>query len=108
MGTDPAAFALAINSATGELYVAQYLSLEHPTPGASHDEVVELSKTAITVTVTITDHDGDSATSAAVAIGHLVAFSDDGPTIGGATNNAVDEDDLTGAGHPGNSDVAAG
>ena len=87
--TDAAAFAVAINPTTGELYVAQYLSLKHPTPGASHDEQVVMANDAIRVTVTITDHDGDPASSAAVSIGKYIGFQDDGPSIDvTATNEA--------------------
>ncbi|MBR1126117.1 VWA domain-containing protein, partial [Bradyrhizobium lablabi] len=77
---DPAAFAVAINPTTGELYVAQYLSLKHPTPGASHDEQVVMANDAIRVTVTITDHDLDQVSSQAISIGKYIGFQDDGPT----------------------------
>ena len=93
--TDPAAFAIAINPTTGELYVAQYLSLDHPTEGngttppGSFDEQVVLANDAIRVTVTITDHDGDQASSAAISIGKYIGFQDDGPSIDvTATNEA--------------------
>jgi Domain of unknown function (DUF5801)/RTX calcium-binding nonapeptide repeat (4 copies) len=85
--TDPAAFALAIDPATGELFVAQYLSLEHPlvgdgtTPAGSFDEAVMLVDGAVTVTVTVTDADGDKIASQPVGIGHLIAFQDSGPTL---------------------------
>ena len=60
---DPAgtvAFAISINNA-GEVTVAQYLSLEHPTPGASYDEAVNLGS-LVNAVVTVTDGDGDVAT----------------------------------------------
>ena len=93
--TDPAAFAIAINPTTGELFVAQYLSLDHPTAGngttppGSFDEQVVMANDAIRVTVTITDHDGDQASSAAISIGKYIGFQDDGPAIDvTATNEA--------------------
>jgi T1SS-143 domain-containing protein len=52
---------------------------------------------------TATDSDADS-----VAGSFAINVDDDMPRFSEATNAAVDEDDLTGAGHPGNSDVAAG
>ncbi|WP_291865952.1 DUF5801 repeats-in-toxin domain-containing protein [Bradyrhizobium sp.] len=58
---------------------------------------------SLTFGYTATDSDGDSASGAFV-----INLDDDMPKFGGATNAAVDEDDLAGAGHPGNSDVAAG
>ena len=79
---DPAgtvAFAISINNA-GEVTVAQYLSLEHPTPGASYDEAVNLVSVGIVnAVVTVTDGDGDVATQN-IAIGNAIQFQDDGPT----------------------------
>ena len=77
---DPAgtvAFAISINNA-GEVTVAQYLSLEHPTPGASYDEAVNLGN-LVNAVVTVTDGDGDVATQN-IAIGNAIQFQDDGPT----------------------------
>ncbi len=72
------AFAIAINPATGEVFTAQYLSLQHPTFPASHDESVALTNGAVQVTVTITDGDNDTATSVA-NVGAQIVFDDDGP-----------------------------
>ena len=79
-GRDPAGkrwFAISINNA-GEATVAQYLSLEHPTPGASYDEAVNLGS-LVNAVVTVTDGDGDVATQN-IAIGNAIQFQDDGPT----------------------------
>ncbi|MFB9985882.1 DUF5801 repeats-in-toxin domain-containing protein, partial [Mesorhizobium kowhaii] len=88
-----AAFAVAINSTTGVVSVAQYASIHHPTPGASHDESVNITDSALLAVVTVTDGDGDTATSS-TGIGDAVQFQDDGPTAGivqGAPKVAHDE-----------------
>ncbi|WP_457155767.1 DUF5801 repeats-in-toxin domain-containing protein, partial [Mesorhizobium sp. P5_C1] len=88
-----AAFAVAINSTTGVVSVAQYASIHHPTPGASHDESVNITDSALLAVVTVTDGDGDTATSS-TGIGDAVQFQDDGPTAGivqGAPTVAHDE-----------------
>ncbi|RVC85482.1 hypothetical protein EN739_34775, partial [Mesorhizobium sp. M2A.F.Ca.ET.017.03.2.1] len=80
---DPAgtvAFALATNATTGEVFLAQYLSLKHPTGGASYDETITLASGAVQMSVTRTDGDGDTATDSGNDIGLLVKFDDDGPT----------------------------
>ncbi|TIQ33457.1 MAG: hypothetical protein E5X48_23520 [Mesorhizobium sp.] len=81
---DPAgtvAFALATNATTGEVFLAQYLSLKHPTGGASYDETITLASGAVQMSVTRTDGDGDTATDSGNDIGLLVKFDDDGPTV---------------------------
>jgi hypothetical protein len=81
---DPAgtvAFALATNPATGEVFLAQYLSLKHPTGGTSYDETITLAAGAVQMSVIRTDGDGDTATDSDNNIGLLVKFDDDGPTI---------------------------
>src|SRR5262249_31836599 len=88
--TDPAAFAVATNPTTGELHVAQHLSLQHPTPGASYDEQVVMANDAIRMTVTLTDHDLDQVSSQAISIGKYIGFQDDGPTAGVASGTATD------------------
>ncbi|AZO08050.1 MULTISPECIES: DUF5801 repeats-in-toxin domain-containing protein [unclassified Mesorhizobium] len=75
-----AAFAVAINSTTGVVSVAQYASILHPTPGGSYDESVNITDGALLAVVTVTDGDGDTATSS-TGIGDAVVFQDDGPTI---------------------------
>ncbi|WP_152033244.1 DUF5801 repeats-in-toxin domain-containing protein [Bradyrhizobium sp. DOA9] len=79
--TGAAAFAVAINSSTGVVSVAQYASLKHPTGGASHDEAISITDGALLAVVTVTDGDGDKATSS-TGIGDAVQFQDDGPTAG--------------------------
>ncbi|KRB46704.1 DUF5801 repeats-in-toxin domain-containing protein [Phenylobacterium sp. Root700] len=98
VGNDPAgavAFAVAANGTTGEVYLAQYLSLKHSDINV-HDEstlepndVFGLSAGAVNVTVTYTDGDNDKATSTPADISTLVRFQDDGPTITANTNAAA-------------------
>jgi hypothetical protein len=83
------AFALAVNSATGEVYLVQYLSLLHPTPGASHDETITLADGAVQMAATRTDGDGDSVTDGDNNIGLLIKFDDDGPSLTAETNNGA-------------------
>ena len=56
------AFAIAIDQTTGELYVAQYLSLHNP-DATNRTNLVNLADGAVQVQATITDGDGDTATS---------------------------------------------
>ena len=80
---DAAAFAITIDPATGKVYVAQYLSLEHfSSPDASGDisEADSLASGTLSVSVTVTDGDGDSVTKAADVSGEI-KFLDDGPTV---------------------------
>jgi T1SS-143 domain-containing protein len=87
------AFAVAIDPATGELFLAQYLSIEHGFAGdgsnGSHDELATILSGAIKATVTIKDGDGDSVTSDEVSIGHLIGFQDDGPSVSLDGTNAL-------------------
>ena len=96
-GTDPAAFAIAIDQ-TGKVAVAQYVSLSHPsagdgtTPAGSWDERVDLTG-LVNAVVTVTDNDNDTA-STSTAIGDKVNFDDDHPTAGialGGSEVTVDE-----------------
>jgi len=75
-----AALAIAINSSSGVLSLAQYASLKHPT-GSNPDnsEAVSITDTALQAVVIETDGDGDQAT-ASTNIGNEVKFLDDGPT----------------------------
>ena len=82
-GSDPAAFAIAIDPNTGQVYVAQWVSLWHPIDGPTqwhHDDSVSLIWDSIGVKVTLSDFDGDSASDVAY-IGNLIKFEDDGPEI---------------------------
>ncbi|MDP3759708.1 MAG: DUF5801 repeats-in-toxin domain-containing protein, partial [Ramlibacter sp.] len=84
-GTDPAAFAIAIDQ-TGKVAVAQYVSLKHTTPGngttpaGSYDERIDLTG-LVNGVVTVTDNDDDTA-STSTAIGDKINFDDDGPSVG--------------------------
>ena len=56
------AFALAIDPASGEVYIADYLSLHHPVAGstpAANDDQITLAPNTVGVVVTLTDGDGD-------------------------------------------------
>lgn len=78
-----AAFAIAIDSNDGDISLVQYLSIQHPTGGSSHDESVGLDlvgSNAIEVALTITDRDGDTDVKS-VDISDAIRFQDDGPSI---------------------------
>ena len=80
---DVAAFAITIDPTTGQVYVAQYLSLEHfssPDAGGDISEPVSLGSGTLSVSVTVTDGDGDSVTKSA-DVGTEIKFLDDGPTV---------------------------
>ncbi|SMQ60375.1 type I secretion C-terminal target domain (VC_A0849 subclass) [Devosia lucknowensis] len=83
-GTSKVAFALHIGSGTGVVTVAQFVSLEHPVGGSSHDEGLYLPPGSVRVSVTATDGDGDKATASS-DITQLIRFEDDGPSITGIT-----------------------
>ena len=88
-GSGTVAFALAANSATGEVYLAQYLSLLHPTPGTSYDETMTLAEGSVQMSATRTDGDGDTATDGDNNIGLLIKFDDDGPTLTAVTSTTA-------------------
>ena len=76
-----AAFAIAINSTTGVLSMAQYNAIKHPTGGAaSPDEPLSIASAALLAVATVTDGDGDT-NAASVAIGARVSIQDDGPSL---------------------------
>jgi hypothetical protein len=90
------AFALAVGSSTGEGFIAQYLSLNHPTGGSSYDETISLLTAAVQMSATRTDGDGDS-TSASDNVGNLFKFDDDGPTVAATpSTNFVQHDETAG------------
>lgn len=74
------AFALAVNAASGEVYVAQYLSLAHGDPTSS-DERISLANGVLNMSVTRSDSEGDTVTDADNDIGAQVKFDDDGPAM---------------------------
>jgi hypothetical protein len=82
-----AAFAVAINSTSGVVSVAQYASLKHPN-GANPDDTVSITDGALLAVVTVTDGDGDTATNS-TGIGDAVQFQDDGPGIGPIADGLV-------------------
>src|SRR4029079_9697766 len=97
------AFAISMDSTSGVVTVEQYLSLHHPTPGASYDETVSLTNGALSVIATVTDGDADTATSNAVNVGNQIVFHDDGPRIISAVvsaSQAVLDEGNTDAGVP--------
>ena len=85
-GTDDgkAAFAVTVDPQTGEVYLAQYLSLQHPDQANSgngfnsYDELITLTNNTVQLTVTLTDGDHDTLTTA-VNVGGQIKFEDDGP-----------------------------
>ncbi|RJT41254.1 hypothetical protein D3227_05440 [Mesorhizobium waimense] len=83
-----AAFAVAINSTSGVVSVAQYASLKHPGT-ANPDDSVSITDGALLAVVTVTDGDGDTATNS-TGIGDAVQFQDDGPAIGLISDGLVD------------------
>ncbi len=82
------AFALALDPATGKIYMVQYLSLQQANT-TSLDEPVSLSASALQVEVTYTDADGDPASTTFFNIGSQVKFEDDGPSVPTLTLNAA-------------------
>ncbi|MBZ9811327.1 DUF5801 repeats-in-toxin domain-containing protein, partial [Mesorhizobium sp. ESP-6-2] len=92
--TDKVAIALHIDAATGQVAVAQYVSLQHPDT-SSNDEGIALGAGSVSVTVTATDGDGDHVTQSA-DISQTVVFEDDGPKVlsGHAAPVTIDEDDI--------------
>ncbi|WP_406873179.1 DUF5801 repeats-in-toxin domain-containing protein [Aminobacter sp. P9b] len=77
---DPAAFAVGIDPVSGVVTLVQYVSLQHPNQGASHDEELSLAANNIRVVLTAKDGDGDT-TSATVNVGNVIKFQDDGPKL---------------------------
>ena len=74
------AFAIALDPVTGEMYVAQYLSLHQDSLATTPNDFVTLAAGSVGVTVTLTDGDGDRVTTAATDISTHISFFDDGPT----------------------------
>ena len=80
-----AAFAVAINSATGAVSVVEYLSIQHNLDGANRDDSVSIAQSAISAVVTATDGDGDISTASA-SIGNLISFQDSAPILTSVNN----------------------
>ncbi|THV21034.1 DUF5801 repeats-in-toxin domain-containing protein [Peteryoungia ipomoeae] len=77
---DPAAFAIHIDPTTGVVTIAQYVALQHPNGGDSHNELLALGKNTLRVTVSVEDADGDKVEQR-VEIGDKIGFKDDGPKV---------------------------
>ena len=84
-----AAFAIAIDPATGVVSVEQYLSLEHP-DDTDHNDPLSMDELTVGVTATITDGDGDSITTDAIDISGQITFLDDGPNAAVNTGAPLD------------------
>jgi hypothetical protein len=67
-----AAFALAIDPATGVVSMVEYLSILHTNTGSA-DESTSIANGAVLAVVTVTDSDSDPATSS-VGIGNQIQF----------------------------------
>ncbi|WP_294121532.1 DUF5801 repeats-in-toxin domain-containing protein [Sphingomonas sp.] len=79
-----AAFAIAIDPATGVVSMVEYLSIDHPV-NPNPDDSLSIDNGAILATVTVTDKDGDFDSSS-VGIGSHIQFQDDGPTVAPTLN----------------------
>lgn len=96
------AFALSIDTTTGQVSVQQFAAIDHGADGNDFDSTQFLSD-VLFVTLTITDGDGDVA-SATSNIALSVAFQDDGPTLTVAADEraaaalAIELDETVGAG----------
>ena len=76
------AFALAIDPASGKIYIADYLSLHNPIAGstpAAYDDQINLVPNTVGVVVTLTDGDGDTITTSGTDVSDRIRFQDDGP-----------------------------
>ena len=92
--TDPIAFAIHVDPATGVVYLAQWTSLDHGTeaPGQgqpSYDEALTFAADRVTLRAEVTDFDGD-IDSLSTDLANRVFFEDDGPSL----SNVIDADIL--------------
>ena len=87
--TGKVAFAIALDPLTGQVYVAQYLSLHQDSATNTPNDLLSLAAGSVAVTVTLTDGDGDQVSSAATDIGTHINFLDDGPTAPTVTVSAA-------------------
>ncbi|WP_338831727.1 DUF5801 repeats-in-toxin domain-containing protein [Bradyrhizobium sp. 27S5] len=85
--TGMVAFAIAIDPATGRLYVAEYLSL-HQNDTTNPNDIVALAAGKVGATVTVTDSDGDHAVATADISTHI-SFLDDGPAWVSAEHGVI-------------------
>jgi T1SS-143 domain-containing protein len=90
------AFAIALDSSTGVLTVAEYTALYHHNPLDPNEAATPLSiaNDVLQATVTVTDGDGDTSV-ASVGIGGQIHFLDDGPTVAPAPLNQIVNGDFS-------------
>ena len=81
---------------TGAFRVVLLDQLDHA-PGNNENDI------RLTFNYTATDSDGDAVNGS-----FTIGVDDDVPVVVASGTSTVDEDDLTGVGHPGNNDVAPG
>ena len=74
------AYAITIDPLTGQVYVADYLSLHQDSLTSTPNDGLALTSGTLGVTVTLTDGDGDQVTSTVTDISGQISFFDDGPT----------------------------
>lgn len=97
-----AAFAIAIDAETGQIFIAQWLSLWHPQDGpnpSDHNDLVTLAQGTVFVKVTAKDGDHDIDT-AKLDISGIIGFRDDGPTAEKEKNQTVLDDAAQAGGIP--------
>lgn len=97
-GNDPAAFAIHIDSETGQLSIAQFWSVQNPNSG-SPDDSVFLDAGLVQAVAAVTDFDLDTIESPPLDIGPVIEFEDDGPI---ASDDTFDVDEGTSADVTGN------
>jgi len=96
-----AAFAVYLDPNTGEATLVQWLSVENPTGGSSHDELASFLQGALQIEVTAIDDDEDTAT-ALVDMAGIIGFQDDGPVAKNVTaHKKLDDEDINNPASPG-------
>ena len=73
-------FTVTIDAMTGDMTLAQFESLNHPTSPNNYDEQLALAAGSLQAVLTVTDGDGDVATSSVDLGGNVIKFEDDGPS----------------------------
>ena len=92
------AFALAIDPASGKVYIADYLSLHNPIAGstpAAYDDPINLAPNTVGVVVTLTDGDGDTISTSGTDVSSRIKFQDDVPTAHVDSGNVTEGELLT-------------
>src|SRR4029079_8709766 len=89
---DAAAFAIAVDSTTGQVSLAQYVSLHHGSVDTGDISEANDLTGLINAVVTVTDGDGDHV-SATTDIGDQIQFLDDGPTASVTASGSVTIDE---------------